>query len=72
MLKKGKLYRVTNHAVSGDRQLAHIATAHGWLWVFEGEYQHDANDYPLLRSVATGDVTWFRQAELEAADAEEG
>ncbi len=69
MLKKGEVYRVTNYAVSGDRQLAHIATEHGWLWVFEGEY--DAEDYPHLRSVATGYVTWFRQDELEAADAEE-
>lgn len=67
MLKIGKLYRVTSYAVSGDRQLADIVTDKGWLWVFEGEY--DADDYPFLRSVATGHVTWFLGGELEAADA---
>jgi hypothetical protein len=79
MLKKGKIYRVRNYAVSPDaaHQEANeaIVEGHGWLWIYDNGVHLGPSGAPLrywLHSVATGAEQWFEERELEAADAEEG
>jgi hypothetical protein len=77
MLEKGKIYRVTNYAVSPDAMHheanKHHVNADGWLWVYEGLVMGEPSLRRYwLRSVATGEEAWFEEDELEGADAEEG
>lgn len=80
MLEIGKLYRVSDYAVSDEAQHQgenkHVVEKHGWLWIYEGtpyptQYP-DSNERFWLLSVATGEQLWFEEKELEEADAEEG
>jgi hypothetical protein len=80
MLEIGKLYRVSDYAVSDEAQHQgeneHVVENHGWLWIYEGNpyptQYSDSNERFWLRSVATGEELWFEEEELEVADAEEG
>ena len=80
MLEKGKLYRVSDYAMSDEAQYQgeneRVVRNHGWLWMYEGNpypVQHpEAEKRFWLLSVATGEQLWFTEEELEAADAEEG
>jgi hypothetical protein len=82
MMKKGKLYRVNDFALSDRAEYAvsnrNIVKDHGYIWIYEGpnlseDDEENAEDdeenaEPHLRSVATGEVQWFYLDELEAAD----
>ena len=70
MLKKGKIYRVSGHALSPYEVTfwsmnREIVREDGWLWVWTGEKR---SDFYVCLSVATGRESEFEEHELEAAD----
>ena len=75
-MKKGKLYRVNNYALSDEALYSdtnrELVRDCGYLWVWQGKKKPSLLDkstiFYRLVSVATGDETEFLPEELEAAD----
>jgi hypothetical protein len=70
MLEKGKIYRISGHALDPHQAEfweinQEIVREDGWLWLWTGE---KLREFYVCLSVATGKEAEFEGRELEAAD----